>query len=511
MRTASVHDPSIVGALLTLFAAATLLPEGRAQCQFGNDQVVQSSIGSFDNRFGSRMEVCGDLAVISAALEIGNVHRAGALHVYRNHGGSWQLEQILEDSQARAWDELGYSVDTDGDVVIGGAPGDDTVFGEDGGSATVFRRVSGAWVEEQKLIPSTGGYHEQFGVSAAVEGEFIAVGVPFADPGGLSAGGTVFVFQHIGGVWVEVQQLVPSDQAAGDEFGTCVDIDGDTMVVGSYYKTAAVLQGGQAYVFRYNGSSWVETDRLVPADLSAKHHFGWSCDLEGDAVVIGARGDAYAGPDTGSAYVFRHDGSAWQEEQKLVASDGGVNDLFGLDVAISAGRVAVGAIAEDALGADAGSVYLYAFDGGAWNQVQKLSRGQAYDSFGYGVALDGPHLAVGRGRVSSPPTTGRAYFFHTDELDLSVDPTTPAPGASVELLTCGVYPTQPVLLAVVGVSGSPVFLRAAVGSLDPGGRFRVQGTVPAGGLGGVVVDFRSLSLRPAGTLVFSPTRTVAFP
>ena len=45
--------------------------------------------------------------------------------------------------------------------------------------------------------------------------------------------------------------------------------------------------------------------------------------------------DSAAGDSCRSAYVFRFDGTTWAEEQKLTAFDAGAHDQFGLSVSVS--------------------------------------------------------------------------------------------------------------------------------------------------------------------------------
>ena len=62
-----------------------------------------------------------------------------------------------------------------------------------------------------------------------------------------------------------------------------------------------------------------------------------------------------------SAYVFARSGETWTERQKLTASDGALDDLFGDSVAVSGNTVVVGAYADD-IGANynQGSAYVFA-------------------------------------------------------------------------------------------------------------------------------------------------------
>ena len=78
---------------------------------------------------------------------------------------------------------------------------------------------------------------------------------------------------------------------------------------------------GSAYVFRYDGSDWVEEAKLTASDGAADDYFGISVAVSGDTAVVGAFDfERRNGSSSGSAYVFRYDGSDWVEEAKLTAS-----------------------------------------------------------------------------------------------------------------------------------------------------------------------------------------------
>jgi len=120
---------------------------------------------------------------------------------------------------------------------------------------------------------------------------------------------------------------------------------------------------GSAYVFRWNGSSWVEEQKLLPSDGAAEDYFGCSVSISGNVALVGADENDDNGEGSGSAYVFRWNGSSWVEEQKLLPSDGAAYDWFGESVSISGDVALVGAVLNDDDGADSGSAYVYTLTG----------------------------------------------------------------------------------------------------------------------------------------------------
>lgn len=144
----------------------------------------------------------------------------------------------------------------------------------------------------------------------------------------------------------EKEKLLAADGAADDYFGYSVGVSGIHAVIGAHQDDDSGPSSGSAYVFRYNGSHWIEDAKLVASDGAENDEFGAAVAISGDTAVIGAWLDDDLGNWSGSAYVFEFDGSIWTQEAKLIPSDGGYGDWFG-------------ASDDDDNGLGSGSVYVY--------------------------------------------------------------------------------------------------------------------------------------------------------
>ncbi len=103
----------------------------------------------------------------------------------------------------------------------------------------------------------------------------------------------------------------------------------------------------------------VQEAKLLADDGEAFDDFGRSVAIDGDTAVIGAYLDNDNGSDSGSAYVFRYDGSIWVQEAKLLADDGEAFDDFGISVAIDGGTAVIGAYLDNDNGSASGSAYVF--------------------------------------------------------------------------------------------------------------------------------------------------------
>src|SRR5262245_9076109 len=68
--------------------------------------------------------------------------------------------------------------------------------------------------------------------------------------------------------------------------------------------------------------------KFTGSDVELVDWFGTSVAIDGDVAVIGVPGDDDP-VNSGAAYVFRFDGTAWVEEQRLKLSDAKNDEEFG--------------------------------------------------------------------------------------------------------------------------------------------------------------------------------------
>jgi hypothetical protein len=182
--------------------------------------------------------------------------------------------------------------------------------------------------------------------------------------------------------------LEPSDYDNAQLFGWSLDMDGDVIVVGARDDDIAEFsQAGSAYVFRYSPESgqWIEEQKFTAFEPGTYQLFGQSVAIDDDVIIVGAHGSGNMGLP-GAAYVFRHDGKKWQPEQQLLAPDGGPGWWFGAQVHVKNGVAAVGALQAN----NKGAVYVFRFTDSKWQFEQKLvpdSLVGCCPFFGVGVEL----------------------------------------------------------------------------------------------------------------------------
>jgi hypothetical protein len=224
--------------------------------------------------------------------------------------------------------------------------------------------------------------------------------------------------------------LRASNADADDQFGYSVSIDGDRAIVGAQNESGpsdSKSRAGAAYVFERSGGSWQEVQVLRASNAGANDRFGKSVAIGGERVIVGAPeedGPSDGKTNVGAAYIFERTESGWsQTETKVLRhSDTNAFDEFGYSVAIDGDRAIVGARFENGPSngkSNAGAAYIFERTGSGWSknedQVLRASNAEDGDRLGVSVAIDGDYAIVGA-RFEDGPSDGKnkagtAYVF----------------------------------------------------------------------------------------------------
>jgi hypothetical protein len=373
--------------------------------------------GAVGDSFGNSVSISADYAIVGAWYDDDNGSNSGSAYVFAPNDANcsdsdWNEAAKLLASDGAADDYFGVSVSVRGHYAVVGASGDDD-NGNGSGSAYIFNRSGTSWVEQAKLLASDGAGDDYFGHSVSISGDYAVVGAYRDDDNG-SHSGSAYVFKRDGTNWSQQAKLTASDGAADDWFGYSVSISGDYTIVGAYADDDSGSASGSAYIFKRDGTSWSEQAKLSAADGAASDFFGRSVSISGDYAIVGAYGDDDNGDSSGSAYIFKRDGTSWSEQAKLTAADAGASDWFGQSVSVSGDYAVVGAYGDDDNGVISGSAYIFERNGTSWSEQVKwlAADGAADDRFGWSVSISGDYAVVGAyGDDDNGPSSGSAYVF----------------------------------------------------------------------------------------------------
>ncbi len=271
-------------------------------------------------------------------------------------------------------------------------------------------------VLQGQLLAADATANDQAGGSVSISGDRALVGVPNAD-GSNPSSGAAYVFVRSGTTWTQEAKLVVPEVNSGDRLGSAVALSGSTAVVGAGYLNEAGNSGqGAAFVFVHDGMTWNQQAKLVATNGSADDEFGKAVAISGDSVLVGASYSDTTGATTGSAYVFTRTGTTWTQQTELTASDGAALDFFGSSVSLSADTALIGAYEHDLAGQEnAGAAYVFVRAGSSWTLQAKLTApdSAAYHIFGSAVSVDGNTALVGAARAETllGADQGAAYVF----------------------------------------------------------------------------------------------------
>ena len=300
----------------------------------------------WEDSFGQSVALDGDTLAVGVLNDDdgGTNSDRGAVYLFTKENGIWTQTLKISENAGDAEGELhivlsptdnfGASVALDGNTLAVGAPNNTT------GTVYLFTKENGTWTRTLNISDNSGGNKEldvaldrldAFGSSVALDGDTLAVGARGNDDRGDDASGgnrgAVYLFTKENGTWTHTLKIsdndggdgkVAIDLANGDQFGSSVALDGNTLAVGASYDDDAHSATGSVYLFTKGAGTWTQTLKIsdndggagkVHIDLDWDDRFGRSVALDGDVLVVGAikdddDPDNAVGYDLGAVYLF---------------------------------------------------------------------------------------------------------------------------------------------------------------------------------------------------------------
>ncbi|HUQ07106.1 MAG TPA: hypothetical protein VM261_31665 [Kofleriaceae bacterium] len=287
---------------------------------------------------------------------------------------------------------------------------------------------------------------DRFGHALVATDAFVAIGAPREDGGGYNVNppmdnasqdaGAVYVYRRSGQGLVTEAYLKGGGSTTGSNFGASLAATAEVLVVGSPKDSFGGPERGSATVFRRAAGLWQYEGDLRASDATDGDQFGFAVAVHGDVIAVAAwTRDVGSAANQGAIYIFRREGGAWSEIQRLAAPGERPGVSYGYSLALSDSWLVVGsscdassargifATVQDNVGAPcAGGVYAYRRSVSGWelDSFIKASNADASDSFGESLAIQGDTLVVGApvesSRAGDPADnsvmrSGAAYVF----------------------------------------------------------------------------------------------------
>jgi plastocyanin len=285
----------------------------------------------------------------AAASDEGASSNAGDVTLYQKSSGTWSAVSFGNALPTRSSGSyFGSALALDSNFLIVGVKGDSS----NRGAAYIYNTATGSW--SSKLIPTFGspGANNYFGSSVAIHGNRAIIGAP-----NNGTGGAVYIFDYNGSNWVESQRIVAADLAANDNFGASLALSGSRIAVGSLNASGK----GAVYIFEkgLGNDSWQQSAKIQALETVASDNFGCSVALKGNSLLVGAKNNSFITTNSGAAYLFEKKTAGWSQVKILTQSSGASNDYLGASVAINHTYAAIGVSGSDTYGTNAGETLLY--------------------------------------------------------------------------------------------------------------------------------------------------------
>jgi hypothetical protein len=305
------------------------------------------------DRFGRQVSLDRDTLVVGAdgqGFDTAGWYYGAAFIFERNLGApnAWGLAAIIDSPDQHMFGWFGGAVGVEGDTVVIGASAMDYVNPGnpncDSGAVFVFDRNqggSGQWGQVAMLTASDASCGAGFGYMLDISENTLVV----------TGGGGYYVFYRTdpgAQDWFEHTKLPHLDFYGGE-----IAVNDDTLVVGAERLPYNCPPGfpdcehGGAYVFeRDHGGSdnWGLSGTIGRSQET--YHLGKSVDVDGDTIVLGTPWDWEIAPSAGAVAVFARDGGApegWREVQKIIVPEGTELMEFGFSLSIDGETLVVGA------------------------------------------------------------------------------------------------------------------------------------------------------------------------
>ena len=214
-------------------------------------QKIVASDRAIMDFFGNSVDMDGDNIIVAAYFEDhdfqGNnaLAEAGSVYLFSlNDQNTWVESAKLTALDRSVADFFGSSVAINGDNIVIGARQEDEDAGggntlAQAGSVYIFHNDGNDnWLQDQKIVSSDRALGDLFGFSVDIFEDNIIVGARSEDEdvdglNTVNSAGSSYIFNNIGGTWVESQKIVAEDRHSSDFFGAAVSISNGLMMIGA--------------------------------------------------------------------------------------------------------------------------------------------------------------------------------------------------------------------------------------------------------------------------------------
>jgi hypothetical protein len=289
--------------------------------------MISPSSGHLARAFGNSVDFDGYRLSVGAFFESVEEDEFGA--PYNFHGAVYvfdigedglptQEHRLVSDTPMLG-QSFGFDVSLDGDVLAIGAPKDSTVQYQSGAVYIFERQLDNSWLQVQQIAPPELGGQDSFGACVSLVGDYLVIGAPDSDVVLVEGEdptpniGLAYVYARVGGVFEQVQQILPPDPQVSGAWSVALSFDGMLLAIGARQWTNAELadglNAGQVALYELGMDDQFTLGRVITAsDIEGSDGFGWAVATSDERILVGSiEGLAVDGggtPNGGMAYIY---------------------------------------------------------------------------------------------------------------------------------------------------------------------------------------------------------------
>jgi hypothetical protein len=373
---------------------------------------------TLNSEFGQQLALSDDGSIVVARS---NFNTANATVSVFEENGSWSQTASLTDANSETSNYI-HSLDVSNQIIAVGKFSPREVL--------IYKKENSNWVLNQVINGSANiGLYDFDIQSDRMLVANINIGAKYFENLPVVKTSKQGTCQIQSCQWSQQGSLESTSSSFDDAFGIAIDVSENFAIVGSHQDDEKANNAGAAYIFELqNNNNWYQVKKLTANDGQANAAFGRSVAIDATRALVGAFTDDHYNNDVninivnaGSVYVFDFDGLSWFQTDKITAEEGlsEAGDLFGLSIDLKANRCLIGAHSDDENGTNSGAAYVFDFDGNHWIKTTKIMPTDANieDAFGYSVSLDGNRALIGaylNDEVAN--NTGAAYIYQYEPI-----------------------------------------------------------------------------------------------
>ncbi len=276
-----------------------------------------------DSNFGKAIAYENQTLFIGAPEQTSSKIKSGVVYIYQKPVDIWEVQGVIQASDAEEDDKFGYAIDVKQDWMVIGAYNKPTNL--DRGRAYVYNKIGTQWFEHQQLAANSFN-RDRFGYSVAIDERQILIGAPaFIDLTEEERLGKAYLYRldQTQSNWSEHQQL-SALSLFPSFFGWSVKLNDNIAYVSSVLENGSFGNSrSSVYTFFESAGLFSFQQKIFDGNPVLNQLYGHSIAVWDDQFIVGSPGGANGDENNGGAFIY-------QQNYQLKVSINGLVDAADL-------------------------------------------------------------------------------------------------------------------------------------------------------------------------------------